>query len=212
MAELTRASPACIGVTGNIACGKSAVLDMLAELGAETIDADRVYHQLVAPGAPLLATIRERFGPAIVAPDGGLDRARLGAIVFSDPAALAALDTLVRTPVRAEIRRRVAASHAEVVAVDAIKLIESGIAADCDAVWAVTCAPEVQLRRLMARSGLDETEARRRITAQSPPEAKILVADTVIDNSGALAETRRQVAFAYAAFRERMRPGRKDAR
>lgn len=191
--------PLWIGITGNIACGKSAVLAMLGDAGATTIDADAVYAALAVPGSRLLHAIAERFGPTVVAPDGSLDRRGLARIVFSDPAALADLDRIVRPPVVAEILRRAMAAASPVVAIDAIKLIESGLADRCDEVWVVTCSPETQLSRLMARNRLDRESALRRIASQPPVSEKLARADRVIDNDGSVAETRRQVEGALEA-------------
>jgi dephospho-CoA kinase len=195
--------PLWLGVTGNIACGKSTVVDALRDAGADAIDADAVYANLVTPGSSLLGVIADRFGAGVVAADGSLDRRALANIVFADPAALADLDRIVRPPVVAEILRRAAASTAPVVAIDAIKLIESGLADRCDEVWVVTCSPDQQLARLMARNSLGREAAKRRISAQTPVAAKLARADRVIDNSGTREATRRQVAAALAAALER---------
>ena len=194
------AAPYLIGLTGNIACGKSTVLAQLAGYGAEVIDADRLVHELQRPGEPVWAAIREEFGPGIIAPDGALDRRALAALVFGDPAALARLEGLTHPAVRARVVARVAASTAPVVVIDAIKLIEGGLADACDEVWVVTCMPEQQLARLMARNGFSEAEARRRIDAQPPAAEKVARADVVIDNSGTREATRAQVAAAWAAL------------
>jgi dephospho-CoA kinase len=186
-----------LGVTGNIATGKSTVTAMLARKGATVIDSDLVYRELVGPGQPLLDTLAERFGRGIIAFDGSLDRARLGAIVFSDPAALADLDHLTHPAVLAEVDRRVAAIDHGVVVLDAIKLIESGHAERCDQVWLVTADPEIQMQRLMKRNKLDADEARRRVAAQPPLEPKRRRADLVIDNSGSLPELQEQVNRAW---------------
>lgn len=182
--------PYVIGVTGNIACGKSTVLRALADLGAATIDADRVYHDLIAPGRPLNDALVARFGPSIRSADGSIDRRALGAIVFADPAALADLDRLTHPAVRQEVLRRIDASDAAVVAIDAVKLVESGFDRFCDAVWLVECTPEQQLERLMHRNALTAEEARRRIAAQPALEPKRAAASVIIDNSGDEAETR----------------------
>ena len=192
--------PYVIGLTGNIACGKSAVLMMLAELGAETIDADRVAHAVMAPGMPTTERIIAEFGPEIRAADGGIDRRALGAIVFADPARLARLDELAHPPTVAAIRERVAASTHAVVVVDAIKLFEAGMAGDCDQIWVVTCDPEQQVERLMRRNGFDRATARLRIDAQPPQEDKARRADVVIDNSGTLDATSAQVRTAWKAL------------
>lgn len=192
--------PYVIGVTGNIACGKSLVLDTLAKLGAETIDADRVAHEVMAPGTPTAERVIAAFGEEIRGPDGGIDRRALGAIVFRDPDKLALLDSLAHPPTVAAIRERVAASTAAVVAIDAIKLFEAGVAEDCDEVWVVTCTPEQQVERLMRRNGFDREEALRRIQAQPPQEEKVRRADRVIDNSGTVENTVAQVKAAWDAL------------
>ena len=192
--------PYLIGLTGNIACGKSTVLAQLAGYGAEVIDADRVVHELQRPGQPVWAAIREAFGAGVLAPDGTLDRRALGAIVFADPAALARLEALTHPAVREWIEARVAASRAAAVVIDAIKLLESGLADGCDEVWVVTCPPEQQLARLMARNGFAEEEARRRIAAQPPQAEKVARADLVLTNDGTLEELRARVAAAWAAL------------
>jgi len=192
--------PYVIGVTGNIACGKSLVLDTLAKLGAETIDADRVAHEVMAPGTPTAERVIAAFGEEIRGPDGGIDRRALGAIVFRDPDKLALLDSLAHPPTVAAIRERVAASTAAVVAIDAIKLFEAGVAEDCDEVWVVTCTPEQQVERLMRRNGFDREEALRRIQAQPPQEEKVRRADRVIDNSGTVEDTVAQVKAAWDAL------------
>ena len=192
--------PYVIGVTGNIACGKSLVLETLAGLGADTIDADRVAHEVMAPGTPTAERIIAAFGEEIRGQDGGIDRRALGAIVFRDPDKLALLDSLAHPPTVAAIRDRVAASTAAVVAIDAIKLFEAGVADDCDEVWVVTCTPEQQVERLMRRNGFDREEALRRIQAQPPQEEKVRRADRVIDNSGTIEATIAQVQAAWNAL------------
>lgn len=190
--------PYLIGLTGNIACGKSLVLRRLAELGAQTIDADRVVHELQRPGEPVYVAIREAFGDAMVAPDGRIDRRALGALVFSDPQALARLEALIHPAVRVRIEAEIVRSTANVVVIDAIKLFEGGLAAQCHENWVVTCAPEQQLARLMARDGYDVDEARRRIEAQAPSACKVARADVVIDNSADAETTCAQVDAAWA--------------
>lgn len=186
-----------LGLTGNIACGKSSVLDMLAELGAEVVDADHIVHTLLATPGPLVDRIAARFGREVIRPDGGVDRPALGAIVFRDPAALADLEAILYPEVIARVLALAEASRAPVFVIDAIKLIESGLADTCDQVWVVVCAPEQQLQRLIARNRLSEAEARLRIAAQPPVEEKLRRADVVIDNSSDLAATRAQVEAAW---------------
>ncbi len=189
-----------LGVTGNIASGKSTVTGLLAELGATVIDSDLVYRELAAPGTPLLARLAKRFGDEIVGDDGSLDRRRLGAIVFADPEALHDLDRITHPAVIAEVDQRVAAKTDGVVVLDAVKLIESGHADGCDAVWVVVTDPEEQVTRLMKRNSLPAEEARRRVAAQPPIGPKLARADLVIDNSGSRDETRKQVERAWRAL------------
>lgn len=185
-----------LGVTGNIAVGKSTVVDMLAERGATVIDSDRVYHELIAPGKSLLDRIRDRFGDGVIQFNGALDRKALGAIVFSDAAALADLDRLTHPAVIAEVDRRVAAARG-VVVIDAVKLIESGHADTCDTVWLVVAESNQQVARLVQGRGLEPADAERRVAAQPPLGRKLARADVIIDNSGTIAATEAQVAEAW---------------
>ncbi|MGA7670385.1 MAG: dephospho-CoA kinase [Nitrolancea sp.] len=176
--------PYVIGLTGNIACGKSLVLRELQDLGAETFDADRVAHDVMRHGTDAWRAILQRFGEEIVGEDGEIDRRKLGSIVFSDPTALRDLDHIVHPATVAAIRERVRVSSHEVAVIDAIKLFEAGLAADCDEVWVVDCSREQQVERLVQRNNLTRDEALTRIDAQPPQAEKIARADRVIDNSG----------------------------
>lgn len=189
-----------LGVTGNIATGKSTVVQMLVEKGAHHIDSDVVYHELIAPGQPLLTDLVRHFGDEILADDGSLDRKALGAIVFSDAGKLQELDALTHPAVIAEADRRAFAIVDGVVILDAVKLIESGHYKVCDAVWLVTAPEEVQVQRVMTRNGVDEAEARKRVSAQSPLGPKRAVADLEIVNDGSLEELRRKVDDAWESL------------
>ncbi|MDP8922833.1 MAG: dephospho-CoA kinase [Chloroflexota bacterium] len=189
--------PYRIGLTGNIACGKSTVGRLLAERGAEYVDADRLVHALMEPDTPENDAIVARFGPAVRGPDGRIDRRALGSLVWTDPAALADLEALLHPGVRAEVRRRIAATRAPVIVVDAIKLIEGGLYREMDAVWVVTCPRDEQVRRLVETRGLTEAEAEARIGAQGPQEEKVRHATVVIHNDGSLADLERQVCAAW---------------
>jgi len=186
-----------IGLTGNIATGKSTVARMLARLGATVIDADAVAHEVMRPGTPVHAAVVAAFGRAVVGEDGEIDRARLGGLVFADPEALARLERIVHPAVIEEVGRRIAKSPTRVVVVEAIKLIEAGMADGCDSLWVTTCPPELQVRRLMADRGLSREEAELRVQAQSPQEEKIARADVVIYTGGTLTQTRVQVEAAW---------------
>jgi dephospho-CoA kinase len=195
--------PLRIGLTGNIACGKSSVGKLLVARGAEYVDADRLVHRLMEPGRAEHARIVERFGPEVLMPEGHIDRSRLGGMVFADPAALRDLEAIVHPGVRAEIRRRLAGSTAPIIVIDAIKLLESGIAAELDAVWVVTCPRAEQIRRLTTERGLTVEQAEVRIDAQSLQAEKVRQATVVIDNGGTRAATEQQVDVALAALRAR---------
>jgi dephospho-CoA kinase len=158
--------PFVIGVTGPIACGKSSVMRLLAERGAETIDADLVYRDLVQAGQPLLGRLVARFGPEILDDGGGLNRRALGTIVFADSEALADLDRLTHPAISEEIAQRVWHSTSSLIAIEAVKLSDSGIRPLCDEVWLVTCNPTVEEQRLIERNGIPAEEAKRRIAAQ----------------------------------------------
>mgnify|MGYP005841767499 CR=1 FL=1 len=186
-----------IGLTGNIGAGKSVVLEMLARLGAGTIDADALAHKVMRKGTPVWEAIVRAFGPEVLAPDGELDRAALGKIVFSDPSSLRRLEKIVHPAVIAETEILIQNAPQEVIAIEAIKLIESGMHRRCDALWVVTCKEEKRLERLVKKRGLSEDEALSRIRAQPPQEEKAALADVVIDNSGSLEETFRQVKAAW---------------
>jgi dephospho-CoA kinase len=189
--------PILVGLTGNIGTGKSTVARMLAELGAETIDADLVAHEVMRIGTAAHARIVEAFGPEVLAPDGEIDRKRLGTLVFADPTSLACLEAIVHPATLEAISHQIAASRANVVVIEAIKLIEAGMADGCDSVWVTTCRPEQQVRRIMQGRGLSRSEAEQRIRAQPPQEEKIACADVIIDTSGSLSWTREQVQVAW---------------
>ncbi len=200
-----------IGMTGNIACGKSTVLAMLREQGAAVIDADQVTHRLQQPGTPVYDAIVRAFGKDIVLEPGGpIDRKKLGGIVFTDRARLRELEQIVHPAVRAEIQQWLAARHEhaasapsrQIAVIDAIKLLESGWQALCQAVWVVTCPPEQQARRLMETRGMSAEEAQVRIAAQPPQSEKVAQATVVIDNGGTLEATRAQVMRSLAAMRD----------
>ncbi|HEX7128104.1 MAG TPA: dephospho-CoA kinase [Thermodesulfobacteriota bacterium] len=198
-----------VGLTGGIASGKSTVSAMLEALGIPVIDADRLAREVVEPGRPAFAEVVAAFGPEVVAPDGRLDRARLGAIVFADPAARARLEAIVHPRVfeaerarLAEIARR---DPGGVAVVDAALLLESGNARWMDAVVLVAAPRETQIERLVGRRGLSRAEAEARVAAQWPLERKRALADYEIDNGGSLESTRRQVAALAEALRERAR-------
>ena len=186
-----------IGLTGNIACGKSTVLRQLARLGAHTIDADKLIHDILRKGGHAYEPVVAEFGEGILGRDGEIDRRALGKIVFSDPTKLRRLEEIEHPIVRRIIEDEIRSATESVVVLDAIKLIELGWADKCDAVWVVTSRRAQQIERLMRTRGYSREEAEMRVDAQSPQEEKVARADVVIDNAGSLDETRRQVRDAW---------------
>jgi len=189
-----------IGLTGNIATGKSTVAKMLEELGATVIDADALVHELQRRGTPVYDDIVAAFGPGILDRVGEIDRKALGSIVFAEPAQLRTLESIIHPAVLIESMRRIMEAPTPIVVYEAIKLIEAGRVEMCNALWVVTARPEVQLLRLMRDRQTSETEARQRIEAQPPQSEKIERATVVIDNSGTLEATQRQVVAAFRAI------------
>jgi dephospho-CoA kinase len=189
-----------IGITGPIGCGKSTVARWLGEHpGVVVIDADRVARDVLDRGEPALDAVVARFGRQFLRSDGELDRPALGHLVFGDQAALRDLEAIVHPAVRPRILAAIAEAEradAPAVIVEAIKLVEGGLAADCDEVWLVTCEPDVQLRRLIDR-GTSSADAAQRIAAQGDLPIRVgPMATRIIDTSGAPTETRHAVETA----------------
>ena len=183
-----------IGLTGGIACGKSTVANMLVDRGAALIDADLLAREVVEPGQPALEQIRQTFGEDMLLPDGTLDRKRLGSIVFADEGRRRQLEQIIHPQVRRLMLERIqAAGSASLIVVDVPLLYESGMESMFEAVMVVYVPEWMQLERLMQRDQLSEEEAWRRIRAQMPIEEKRQRADIVIDNSGTIEETERQL-------------------
>jgi dephospho-CoA kinase len=189
-----------IGLTGNIATGKSAVMKLAAERGALTIDADRVVHELLDGNAEIQAAVSEAFGPSVRRSDGRIDRAALGGLVFGDAEKLATLEHLLHPAVRMEIVRRVSESAAPVVMIEAIKLLEGPLAAVCDQIWVTTCSRRTQLERLRVCRGMDPAAAETRVDAQPPQADKVSRADVVIETEGFLSDTQAQFERAWAGL------------
>jgi dephospho-CoA kinase len=198
------AGPFLLGLTGNIACGKSTVGQVLDEgYGAEYVDADRLVHALYAAGTPETTAIAARFGADLLQADGTLDRRRLGDLVMSNTEALRDLERIRDPGVGRAITERLADTTAAVLVLDAIRLVESGLAAYCDAVWVVICDRDLQLQRLQSSRALTSQQAALRIAAQTPAEEKLRHADAVITNNGSLDDLRNQIE---AAWSETVRP------
>jgi dephospho-CoA kinase len=189
-----------IGLTGNIAVGKSVVRRMLQHLGAYTLDADSLTHQAMSPGAPAYKPVIDMFGRYVVNPDGQINRARLGAIVFAVPDALAVLEGIIHPIVSSAVGALVARAPQRVIVVEAIKLLEGNLTTLCDAVWVVDSPVEVQLARLVQKRGMLEAEARKRIAAQNPQADKLARADVIIYNGTDVDATWKQVQDAWNAI------------
>ncbi len=194
--------PVIIGLTGPIGCGKSTVASMLGELGGVVIDADALAHDVTAPGQPASRAIRERFGDAVFEGSGALDRAALAAVVFTDALALRDLEAIVHPGVRRLVEERLERATREgdpFVIVEAIKLVEGGLAERCDEVWLIECPAPVQRARLAAR-GMAETDVDRRLAAQGVDLADRLAthADRRIDTGGSIESVRECVQDALA--------------
>ncbi|MFL5303663.1 MAG: dephospho-CoA kinase [Polyangia bacterium] len=184
-----------LGLTGGIGTGKSTVARMFASRGVPVVDADALAREVVAPGTVGNAEIAAAW-PQTIGPDGAVDRKRLGAIVFGDPAARARLEAITHPLIQEASASRLADLAAEghpLALYEAALLVESGRWRDFDGLIVVTASPETQVARAVARGGLTREEAEARIAAQLPAEEKVRVATHVIDNDGALAETEAQV-------------------
>lgn len=189
-----------IGLTGGIATGKTTVARFLEELGAVVIDADQLSRDVVAPGSSTLAKLVELFGPAVLAPDGTLDRQAMRGLVFGDQAKLKQLEALLHPAIKLLSEQRLAdarASGAQVAVYMAPLLIEAGATDRVDEIWVVTLRPEVQLERLMARDRCSGEQAGQIIASQMPQVEKEGYGVVVIDNSGSLEKTREQVRAAW---------------
>jgi dephospho-CoA kinase len=197
-----------VGLTGGIGSGKSEVSRRLAARGAVIIDADVAARQVVAPGTPGLARIAEAFGPGVLRPDGALDRERLGAIVFGDPAQLAKLNAITHPLIvqwmqAAERAAVEAAAGDPIVVYDVALIAESGRWANYDLVIVVDVPPEVQVDRLVSQRDMAPDQARARLAAQASREQRLALADLVIDNSGSLEDLDRRVAEVWAELKRR---------
>jgi len=191
-----------VGLTGNIASGKSQAALVFAELGAHIIDADRIVHGLLSGDTATAKSIAERFGGAVLNPDGSINRKQLAAIVFSEPEKRLLLNSLVHPEVRREVFRRIAELEEKspgggIIIVDAALTIESGSYRFYDRLIVVTCDPALQLARIVSRDGLSIEDAKARMAAQMPVEEKVKVADYTIDTSGTFMETRAQIEVIY---------------
>ena len=184
-----------VGLTGGIGAGKSAVAAMLREAGVPVIDADALAHQVMEPGRPAHAEIA-RAWPQVIGPDGRVDRQRLGAIVFSDPASKARLEAITHPRIRERIATEMAALEAagqRLAVLEAALLVETGLHRQLDGLLVVTADDEARIARVMARDKCSRETVRARFAAQLPQAEKAKAADHVIDNTGDLAATRARV-------------------
>nr|PZN07956.1 MAG: dephospho-CoA kinase [Caldicoprobacter oshimai] len=191
-----------IGLTGGIACGKSTVSKMLADLGAAVIDADMVAREIMKKGTPVWQRIKETFGDQYLLPDGEIDRKKLGELVFANPEALKKLNSIthpaIQHQVLSEIDRLKSRGGYKAVVVDAALLIEAGWCDMVDEVWLVVADRETQIERLMKRNGLTRQQALNRINSQMDQDIKRRYADRIIDNSHEMEHTRKQVEQLWA--------------
>lgn len=183
------------GLTGGIASGKSLVAERLGLLGAVIVDADLLSREAVRIGSPGLAAIRAEFGDSVLTDDGALDRAAMGALIFTDPSARARLNTIVHPEVRRLGEERIANARADdpdaIVVYDIPLLVEAGPARreGFDGVIVVTADEDERVRRMVEHRGMRDEDARARIAAQATDEERLAIATHVVDNTGAMAET-----------------------
>ena len=189
-----------VGLTGGIASGKTRVAEFFAARGVPVIDSDQIAREIVAPGAPALAAIRERFGEGVMAADGNLDRRALRAIVFVDPAARRDLEAITHPAIRARMAELNAQARGPYV-INAIPLLtEGGGRRDLDRVLVVDCPEDLQIARVMARDQVDEAGARAVLAAQASRAARLAIADDVIVNDGDLAALEARVASLHERY------------
>jgi len=186
-----------IGLTGNIATGKSVVRKMLEHLGGYGIDADALAHRAIAKGAPGYPLVLRAFGEWVLDEEGQIDRQKLAKIAFSDPMALERLEVIVHPLVAHAVDLLIRRAKQSTVVIEAIKLLESDLAAGCDTIWVVDAPAELQIARLMHKRKMAEAAARQRIAAQSPQAIKLRAAKVMIRNNGSFENTWDQVQEAW---------------
>ena len=186
-----------VGLTGNIATGKSTVMRLAEEKGALALDADVVVHEILATDPGVQRSVVDAFGSGVRQSDDEIDRAALAAIVFEDESALRTLELILHPRVRERLFRHIDRHQATVVFIEAIKLLEGGLAAECDQIWVTRCPVSTQVERLMTYRHLDAETAQMRVSAQSDQELKAAMADVVIDTGGTLERTRAYFEMAW---------------
>jgi dephospho-CoA kinase len=199
MAELRiPADKYIIGLTGNIATGKSVIMNLAQQRGALAIDADKIVHEILAQDKDVQTAIVDAFGARIQEADGSINRSALGNIVFGDAHALRQLEMIIHPAVYPRVLKRMGESTASIVIIEAIKLLEGKLRGLCDAIWVAHCSREQQLERLRVCRGLDRETAALRIDSQPPQEEKVRQADVIIDTGGLMEETRNQFETAWS--------------
>lgn len=186
-----------IGLTGNIATGKSVVRRMLEHLGAYTIDADALSHRVISKGAPGYQPVLDKFGTWLLDKNGQIDRAKLGRLVFADGQALGQLEDIIHPYVGQAVDLLTRRATQKVVVVEAIKLLESDLRAKCDSIWVTDAPAEVQIERLMRKRGMSREDAVQLIHAQSAQKQKLAAADVVVTNTGSYEDLWKQVNEAW---------------
>jgi len=193
--------PFCVGLTGGIASGKSSAAALFEELGAAVVDTDAIAHELTRPGTSAMAAIRDAFGPAYLAADGSLERAKMRQLVFSDPAAKAKLEAILHPLIRELARARIIAAQQPYVIVVVPLLVETDAYRDLiERILVVDCREELQVARAMQRSQLKESEVRAILAAQLPRTERLGRADDVVDNNGDIEALRQQIQKLHAKY------------
>jgi dephospho-CoA kinase len=186
-----------IGLTGNIATGKSVVRRMLEHLGAYTIDADALSHRVISRGAPGYQPVLDTFGKWLLGPDGQINRVKLGRLVFADKDALRQLEEIIHPHVTQAIDILVKRASQPVIVIEAIKLLESDLRSRCDSIWVTDAPQRVQVERLMRKRGMSEADALQRVQVQSAQKEKLAAASVIITNNGSYDDLWRQVNEAW---------------
>ena len=193
----TYAGKVIVGLTGNIATGKSAVMRLAKTYGALTIDADKIVHELMDNDATMQAAIAVAFGEDVRREDGRINRAKLGQIAFADPTAMQDLEAMVHPAVGKEVDAQILGSKQTIIFIEAIKLLEGNLRDICHQIWVTRCSPQRQLERLRVCRGMETEVAAVRIKAQPPQEEKVAQSDMLIDTNGLMKDTEAQFSIAW---------------
>jgi len=200
--------PFCVGLTGGIGSGKSVVSGLFEALGAAVVDTDEVSRALTAPGGAAIAAIRKQFGPAVIGPDGGLDRERMRLLVFQDAQSRQRLEAILHPQIRARTRTAIEAARGPYVIVVVPLLFETGACMELvRRVLVVDCDEAEQVRRVVAARGLTAEDVRRITATQLPRAERLRRADDVLHNDGGIEALRAQVAELHARYLELARRG-----